>query len=459
MIIEQFEDKYLSHYSYAILSNSEKKVILIDPARNPQPYYDFAAKHGATIVGVIETHPHADFVSSHLEIHMTTSAKIYSHTLTGVSYPQTPFDEGAEIVLGELKLKSIHTPGHSPDSICIILEQNGNDKAVFTGDTLFIGDCGRPDLRESVGNLTAKRDELAAQMYYSLREKLMALEDEVLVYPAHGSGSLCGRALSHDNLSTIGRERIMNWALQPMDEAQFVKELNTDQPFVPKYFGFDVELNRIGASEYEDQLDKISVMQQPPELDPEVLIVDTRPEKEFKKGHLPNSVNIMNGMKFETWLGSVVNPGERFYLAASTPEELDELISRSASIGYEAYIQAAFVAIKGPAKILEMPLLQFRYHPDDFTIVDVRNETEVRDNPIFSDVLHIPLAALRERIGEIPLTKPVAIHCAGGYRSAAGSSIVNALVGNQIQVYDFGESILDYRRVAPVENLHNVVIR
>ena len=390
---------------------------------------------------------------------MATSAKIYSHTLTGVSYPQTPFDEGAEIVLGELKLKSIHTPGHSPDSICIILEQNGNDKAVFTGDTLFIGDCGRPDLRESVGNLTAKRDELAAQMYYSLREKLMALEDEVLVYPAHGSGSLCGRALSHDNLSTIGRERLMNWALQPMDEAQFVKELNTDQPFVPKYFGFDVELNRIGASEYEDQLDKIPVMQQPPELDREVLIIDARPEKEFKKGHLPNSVNIMNGMKFETWLGSVIHPGERFYLAAGTQDELDELISRTASIGYEAYIQAAFVAIKGPAKILEMPLLQFKYHPDDFTIVDVRNETEVRDNPIFSDVLHIPLAALRERIGEIPLTKPVAIHCAGGYRSAAASSIVSTLIGDQVQVYDFGESILDYRRVAPVENLHNVVIR
>lgn len=260
MKIEQFQDEYLAHYSYAILSECEQQVVLIDPSRNPKPYYDFAAQHGATIIGVIETHPHADFVSSHLEIHKTTGAKIYSHTLTGVAYPQTPFDGGAELNFGKIKLKSIHTPGHSPDSISIVLERDGKDVAVFTGDTLFIGDCGRPDLREAAGNIQEKRDELARQMYHSLRDQLMKLDDAVLVYPAHGSGSLCGKALSSANSSTIGNEKLSNWSLQEYTEADFVKELNADQPFIPKYFGFDVDLNRKGAKGFSEQLAQLQII-------------------------------------------------------------------------------------------------------------------------------------------------------------------------------------------------------
>jgi hydroxyacylglutathione hydrolase len=184
MIIEQFKDEFLAHYSYAIVSECEQKIILIDPSRDPEPYYEFAKKFEAKIIGVIETHPHADFVSSHLQVHQDTGATIYAHSLTGVAYPFTPFDEGDEISFGKIKLKSLHTPGHSPDSISIVLEHDGRDKAVFTGDTLFIGDCGRPDLRESVGNLQAKREELARKMYHSLRDKMINLADEVLVYPA-----------------------------------------------------------------------------------------------------------------------------------------------------------------------------------------------------------------------------------------------------------------------------------
>lgn len=189
-IIKQFEDKALSHFSYAIIS--QNKMVLIDPARDPKPYYNFATANNATITGVIETHPHADFVSSHLEIHQTTGASIYVSKLVGAAYNHIAFDSGNVIALGNIILKSINTPGHSPDSISIILEEAKKNIAVFTGDTLFIGDCGRPDLRENAGNITATRNELAKDMYHSLREKLLILNEDVLVYPAHGAGSLCG---------------------------------------------------------------------------------------------------------------------------------------------------------------------------------------------------------------------------------------------------------------------------
>jgi glyoxylase-like metal-dependent hydrolase (beta-lactamase superfamily II) len=192
MEIKQFEDKNLAHFSYAIVSNGE--IALIDPARDPQPYYDFAKQNTAKIIAVIETHPHADFVSSHLEIKNTAGATIYVSKLLSADYPHQTFDEGDAIVLGTITLKSLNTPGHSPDSISIVaIDEAGKEKAVFTGDTLFIGDCGRPDLREQAGAITAQRAELAKDMYHSLRNKLMTLPDDVLVYPAHGAGSLCGK--------------------------------------------------------------------------------------------------------------------------------------------------------------------------------------------------------------------------------------------------------------------------
>ncbi|MCX7877679.1 MAG: MBL fold metallo-hydrolase, partial [Ignavibacteria bacterium] len=195
MVIKQFEDKNLAHYSYAVYSKGE--VALIDPARDVSQYYEFAGSLNGKITVVIETHPHADFVSSHLEIHKTTGATIYVSELVGAEYPHQSFDEGDAIILGDITLKAINTPGHSPDSISIVvIDEKGKPYAVFTGDTLFIGDCGRPDLREKAGAITAKREELARQMYYSLRNKLMTLPDDVLVYPAHGAGSLCGKGLS-----------------------------------------------------------------------------------------------------------------------------------------------------------------------------------------------------------------------------------------------------------------------
>src|SRR3569833_1544325 len=267
-------------------------MVVIDPARDPQPYYDFAAQHDSDIVGVIETHPHADFVSSHLEIHQTTGAVIYASKLTGAEYPHETFDDGDLIHLNDIKLKAINTPGHSPDSICILVEdEDGKETAIFTGDTLFVGDVGRPDLRESVGSTTAKKEELAKQMYHSTREKLMKLPHNVIVYPAHGPGSLCGKNMSPDLQSTIGRELREKYALQLMDELKFVKTLTTDQPFMPKYFGQDVELNKKGAPAFEESIAAVPRISADAVLDDAILIVDTRPKADFRNGHRKGAIN------------------------------------------------------------------------------------------------------------------------------------------------------------------------
>lgn len=451
MEIKQFEDKNLAHYSYAIMSNGE--VALIDPARNPQLYYDFAKQHNAKITTLIETHPHADFVSSHLEIHNTTDATIYVSKLLGAEYEHQTFDDGDAIVLGGITLKAINTPGHSPDSISIVaIDENGNEKAVFTGDTLFISDCGRPDLREQAGAITAARADLAKQMFHSLRNKLMTLPDDVLIYPAHGAGSLCGKGLSEQNSSTIRAEKFSNWSLQNMSEEEFVKELLADQPFIPKYFPFDVGVNKKGADGYATSISK--VQQKEPvmsegyaiSLNPDVLIIDTRLQEQFKKSHLKNAINLMNDTKFETWLGSVVNPDEPFYLIAENETELKQLIERTAKIGYEKQIALAFVLDYGDTEMKFFDSEELKNNEDAFTIIDIRNHSEVKTNKIFANAIHIPLHELRERINEIPLHKPILVHCAGGYRSAAGSSIIKSKLNSTSQVYDLSEAVKQFQK-------------
>ncbi|MBF9239324.1 MBL fold metallo-hydrolase [Hymenobacter sp. BT683] len=445
MKIEQFEDKGLAHFSYAILSEGTREIVLIDPARNPQPYYDYAKAHDANIVAVIETHPHADFVSSHLEIAQTIGAVIRVSRLLGADYAFEAFDEGDAFTVGKLTFRALNTPGHSPDSISIVLEREGKDVAVFTGDTLFIGDVGRPDLREKAGNLTAKREELARQLYHSLREKLMPLAADVLVYPAHGAGSLCGKALSGANSSTIGAEKIGNPMLRPLSEEAFVQELLADQPFIPKYFGYDVALNKAGAPNYAPSVQQVKRLAAGAALAAGALVVDTRPEAEFKKGHVRGAINIQQGGKFETWLGTIVGPEEPFYLIAADEATREDLIQKAAKIGYEPLIEGALVGTPATeATLPQLDLAAFRQHPEQYTIVDIRNATEHRDEPIFDGSLHIPLPELRERAREIPTDKPVVVHCAGGYRSAAGSSIVaDALPGTE--VLDLSEAVKSFQ--------------
>jgi hydroxyacylglutathione hydrolase len=440
MKVEQFEDKGLAHYSYAILSEYENKIVLIDPARDIAPYLFYADKHKAIIIGVIETHPHADFISGHLELHQTTGATIYCSKLLGAEYPHQSFDDGDVLELGKIKLKALNTPGHSPDSISIVLEHEGEDRAVFTGDTLFIGDCGRPDLREQAGNQTTKREELARQMYHSLRGKLLVLDNEVWVYPAHGAGTLCGKALSEANRSTIGAERLSNWSLQDMSEERFIQALLEDQPFIPKYFGYDVALNKRGVASLQSSLANV-IIGKPAEINSQIFIVDTRPEQIFKNGHLPGSINIQNGGKFETWLGSIIAPGEAFYLVAESDEVLKQLVNKAAKIGYEVFIEAAFVVEAGSEKTAPLNLGDFESDSDRYTVVDVRNAGEINAQPVFSEAINIPLHELRERLFEIPFNKPIVVHCAGGYRSAVGSSIIGNAFKLKTEVYDLGESI------------------
>lgn len=451
MEIRQFEDKNLAHYSYAILSHGE--IALIDPARDPKPYYDFAKQHQAKITAVIETHPHADFVSSHLEIHTATGATIYASKLVGAEYPHQPFDEGDAMVLGNITLKSLNTPGHSPDSISIVaLDATGKPQAVFTGDTLFIGDCGRPDLREQAGAITATRKELAKQMYHSLRNKLMTLPNDVQVYPAHGAGSLCGKGLSEQNVSTISAEKISNWSLQEFTENDFVNELLADQPFIPRYFPFDVGVNKKGAAPYANSIANvvrrkpITNQQEVDELNPEILIIDTRPQEDFKKSHLKNAINLMNDTKFETWLGSVVNPGEPFYLIAENEAMLDQLIARIAKIGYENQIALAFVSSFGNAEMKPFDSNALRNDEDAFTLVDIRNTSEVKTQKLFKNAIHIPLHELRERTNEIPKHKPIVVHCAGGYRSAAGSSLLKSTLNGGVPVFDLSEDVKTFQK-------------
>jgi glyoxylase-like metal-dependent hydrolase (beta-lactamase superfamily II)/rhodanese-related sulfurtransferase len=435
MEVKQFYDEPLAHASYAVMSDTTKEIVLIDPGRNPQPYYDWAAEREGVIRAVIETHPHADFVSSHGEIARTTGAKIYQSQLAEPAYEFVPFDSGKRISLGEMLLEAANTPGHSPDSISVLLRDADGVYCVFTGDTLFVGDVGRPDLREDTGH---QREELARQMYHSTREILLKLPDDVVIFPAHGAGTLCGKNLGEERSSTMGHERETNHALSEMTEDAFVEYLLADQPFVPKYFPFDVELNKTGAPNLAQSLAQVPHVS-PDSLEEGIWIVDTRPAEEFKRGHWPKAFNLQDGPKFETWLGSILAPGEPFYLQAADGETLDRLLERIAKIGYEAQVRGAFILPEidhdaSPTLRLE----EFRENPGAYTIVDIRNASETNEL-IFEHALTIPLPELRERAGEIPTDRPIVVHCAGGYRSAAGSSLLEEML--DVPVYDLGEAV------------------
>jgi len=441
MHIKQFYDTGLAHASYAILSDN--KVVLIDPARDPAPYLAFVRENHATIIGIIETHPHADFVSSHLEIHQLTGASIYTSKLVGAAYPHQPFDEDDEIIVGRLTLKAINTPGHSPDSICVLLlDGKLKEEALFTGDTLFVGDVGRPDLRENVGNFQAKAEELAKSMYHSLRSKLMLLPPNVMVYPAHGPGSLCGKNMSPDLQSTIGRELKENYALQEMDEKSFVQLLLEDQPFVPKYFAFDVALNRAGADDFSTSVERVIALESIEMLEPEVLLIDTRPAGQYKSGHRIHTINIPDGDKFETWAGSIITPGESFYLLAETPDRAHNLIKKLAKIGYEQQCKGYITHAFGSEVSLPLDLEAFKANTTEFTIVDIRNEGEIKMGKLFKESIHIPLPRLRESAYLIPDDKPIVVHCAGGYRSAIGASIIAS--STSAPVFDLGTAVKEF---------------
>jgi len=447
MKVKQFYDKALAHGSYAILSEGE--IALIDPARDPKPYLDFAEENEAQIIAIFETHPHADFISSHLEFHHNYGAQIYINSKVGVDYPHQPMNDGDEVKFGNVTLKALFTPGHSPDhNSYLLIDEKGFNHSVYTGDSLFVGDVGRPDLREGAGNIQVQREELARQMFGTINNVFKPLEDGVLVYPAHGAGSLCGKDMSEETFSTLGRERFENWAFQLDNEKDFVKALLEDQPFVPKYFPYDVEINRKGSPALEESIRSVPVLDSNVSLDESIMIIDARPEPDFKAGHFEGAINIQDkeGEKFETWLGAIIDPGEPFYLISDSEQNLNSAILKTAKIGYETQIKGGLVA-PGNLSIKMEPLdvENFKGQFDGFTIVDIRNPNERQEAQIFSMSINIPLPELRERAAEISKEKPVVVHCAGGYRSAVGASIIQREFKENGKVFDLSEAVNDFK--------------
>lgn len=442
-VIKQFEDSGLSHFSYAILA--DKKIILIDPARNPKPYYDYAEENDAKIIAVIETHPHADFVSCHLEIHQQKEAEIYVSKLVKASYPHQTFDEGDSIELSsQLQLKAIHTPGHSPDSISVILEEKGKDIAVFTGDALLFGSVGRPDLREYSGEAVTERENLAKQMYHTIHQKYALLEDEVLVYPAHGAGSLCGNAIRDVKESTIGYEKAHNFAFQQTKEEEFVKQLLSDQPHIPQYFPYDVELNKKGAKVLSDALSSVPVLAA--HNVGAKTIVDTRTSAQFRASHFPESINIPDNKKFETWLGTIISPEERFYLVVDKEEDIEKQLSKVAKIGYEVLI--AGVVIYGNHQGEQYHEFEEAFLSADsnkYIILDIRTEKESAEDRVFENAVNIPLAELQSKINTLPTDKAIYVHCASGFRSSIGTSLIKKALPDAA-IYDIGDKIKQFRK-------------
>ncbi|MEO9503059.1 MBL fold metallo-hydrolase [Nonlabens ulvanivorans] len=442
MNIKQFEYKPLAHYSYAIVSNGE--IAIVDPERDPSQYYAFAKANNATIKAVIETHPHADFVSSHLELYKETGATIYNSEKLGADYPHQSFDDGDSITIGDITLKAINTPGHSPDSITIVATDT-HDIALFTGDTLFIGDVGRPDLREKAGNMQAKREELAGMMYDTITIKFTDLPDDAVVYPAHGAGSLCGKNLSDAASSTLGDERRDNWAFKTQSKEDFMSTILDGQPFIPSYFGYDVDINKSGADSLEPSISEIPFEENGSATG---LIVDMRDEAAFKKGHLKGSLNIQavsENAKFETWLGSIVTPEDTFTLVIDTDENKDTMLHRVAKIGYEKLLTKVItLSQENLEQTPSLDLADFKENPDNYTIVDIRNTSEVEEEKFFKNALSHPLNELRDTASEIPTDKPIVVHCAGGYRSAAGSSILQKKLGSAT-VYDLSDDIEQFK--------------
>ena len=318
---------------------------------------------------------------------------------------------------------------------------------MFTGDTLFIGDVGRPDLREDAGKMKATRESLAKAMYNTMQNKFSDLSDEVLIYPAHGAGSLCGKNLSDASSSTLGNERTGNWAFKSQTEKEFVQELLNDQPFVPSYFGFNVDTNKSGPENFMPSIWSIPLKLNVTNVSDDDLIIDTR-EHDDKSAYISNSINIMardENDTFETWLGAIVKPNEKFLLIIQSVEDYQYILDRVARIGYEKQIKAVVtLAEELKEKDKTLNLDKFKSNPEDFTIVDIRNHSEVAEGSYFDNALHFPLNNLRETAEDIPDDKPIVVHCAGGYRSRAGYGIIKN-IKSEAQVYDLSFAVSDFK--------------
>lgn len=430
--IQQFFLGCLAHASYVV--SSQGIAAVVDPQRDVDIYLDYAREKNFKIEHIVETHLHADFVSGHHELAERTGARIYLGQDAHATFPHAAIKDGDTLQFGNARFNFLHTPGHTIEGVCAVLTDLASPsqpRAVFTGDTLFVGDVGRPDLS---GDHTPQ--ELAALLYHSLHEKLLKLPDDTEIFPAHGAGSLCGRQMGSERSSTIGKQRRTNYALLARNQEEFIHLLTDSLPPRPEYFGRDVELNRHGAS-------SINELPAPRPLSaPDVLrlqsegaiILDTRPAMEFAVAHVPGSVHIALSGQYASWAARILGLDRRIILVGEDADQLRESQLRLARVGVEhvdAYLDGGITGwLKGGYELDYIPQISAQEldelaekEKDHLAILDVREPGEVETGAI-NNSIRIPLGQLADRTAELDPTKLIVVHCKGGYRSAIATSIL-----------------------------------
>ena len=437
MILQQYYLGCLAHASYLVGDQHAGLAAVVDPQRDVGQYLADAERLGVRIAHVLLTHFHADFVSGHLELRERTGAAIHLGAAGDAEYEHVPAHQGDRIELGRVRLEILETPGHTPEGISILVydleREPAKPHAVLTGDTLFVGDVGRPDLMASVG---VSAEWLAGQLYESLHRKLLQLPDDTLVYPAHGAGSMCGKNLGRETFSTLGEQRRYNYALQPMSRAEFVALVTADQPEAPSYFAYDAQLNRRRRPTLETALGEAL---QPLGLDAVLRhqnagawVLDVREPADWASAHLAGSVNVGLGGQFATWAGTLLDRGRPIVLVAEPGLEV-EAAMRLGRIGFDhvlGYLEGGMQVlaarpdlVRTTDRVTAGALAEQLTSPEPPVVLDVRNDSE-RQQKRIAGSLHIPLAKLAERIGDLPPGRRLAVHCASGYRSTMAASLL-----------------------------------
>ena len=441
MYFEQFYLGCLAHASYML--GSEGEAAVVDPQRDVDIYLKAAADHGLKIKHIFETHLHADFVSGHIELAARTGARIYIGARAGATFPHVGLHDGSVVRVGKVRFNALETPGHTPEGISLVVtdeQKSSRPWAVLTGDTLFIGDVGRPDLSKA-----HTPRELAGLLYDSLHGKLLPLGDEVLVYPAHGAGSLCGRNMRAERSSTIGTERLTNYALQIKTRDEFIRQLTENLPARPEYFLQDAQINRTGAPALAElpELPPVSPRELEKLLEQGIFALDVRPNADFAAAHVPGSVNIALAGQFASWAGTIMGLSARPVLVADTPEQYSEARLRLARVGIEdprGYLEGGIAAWQqaglpvGQLRQMTVQELHDQRADDHLQLLDVRREGEWQAGHI-EGAAWWPLDNFKVSPPEIDQAFPLAVHCQGGYRSMIACSLLRrAGVENVINV-------------------------
>ena len=437
MILEQYYLGCLAHASYLIADQVSRQAVVIDPQRDIKQYLLDAKQLDCTIGHVILTHMHADFIAGHLELRDRVGATIHLGAQASAEYAFTPMGDGDELRLGGVRLSVLLTPGHSPESVSILVfdPEHGDDRpcAVLTGDTLFIGDVGRPDLRASLG---WSADRLGSMLYDSLHDKLLPLPDDTLIYPAHGAGSLCGKNLSSDTVSTMGVQRQYNYALQPMSRERFVEIVTADQPDTPAYFTYDAVLNSRERPTLDDALARglqpLSLTALLELVEDGAQLLDTRDQADFEGAHVRGALNVGLGGSFATWCGTLVDH-ERPVVVVAEPGREVEAATRLGRIGFDSvagYLTGGMQQLDDFPELVERTnritagsAAELLAEPDPPQLVDVRTTREWTEAHI-DGAINLPLSQLAERLDELPADSPVIVHCASGYRSSIAASLI-----------------------------------